>query len=99
MPKGIERAHQAMQRDDVSARQVQEAARNRYQTRNAEVQSERAGHAKEVRDTYQFSPEAKAKAVDMFKNQQPTTSANTGIDMGAKPAFSERSGVSFGGKG
>jgi hypothetical protein len=97
MPKAIDSAHQAVQREAVSARQMQETSR--YQSRKTEGSPDRASHAKEVRDTYQFSPEAKAKSVEMFKNQQPTTSANTGIDMGAKPAFSERTGVSFGGKG
>jgi len=92
-------AHQASAgMAEAAAKRAPERAHQRYQTtRNAEAQANRPQHVKEVRDSYEFSPEAKARAAARL-NYQPA-SANTGADTSITPQFSERPGVSFGGKG
>lgn len=75
-----------------------ERAHARYQEAKAENPDNRKQAAKEATDSFRFSPESRARA-QAAGGGNMTTSANQGIDMGAMPQFSERSGVSFGGKG
>jgi len=98
MPVRISSETSSARMAEVAANRAPEKAHQRVQnTRRGETASPRAEHAKEVRDSFQFSPDAKARAASMMNNR-PTTQ-NAGIDQSVTPQFSERTGVSYGSKG
>ncbi len=91
MPERIAAQTASRRMAEVAANRAPERAHDRAQnSRRSEPASQRADHAKDVRDTYQFSPDAKAHAASMMNNR-PTTQ-NAGIDQSVTPQFSERTG-------
>jgi len=74
-----------------------ERAHSRFQEAKTASPDSRKAAVKEVRDSFSFSPDARARANEAA-SAHPATS-NAGIDTSITPQFSERPGVSFGSKG
>ena len=92
----IERAHQVRQRAGGDAHEVA----NRVHARRENQEPARADKFRQSADRVDLSKRAMNYASQQRgKYTQDSPAANDAPRMGASPQFSERTGVSFGGKG
>ena len=97
MPRGIERAHRAMQSQQFTRQHAVDRAHEKYQDRQ---------EASQPRDRVEISSRGREMAHTTFANrmsgnmQTPTqTGAQPGTNVGTDVQFSERIGSGFGTKG
>lgn len=98
MVRGVERAHRAYQKSGGDAHRVADRAHARYQNRPEQTSAERSYSSKDG-DRAQFSQKAMHAADNRMGSVGQPTFTGKSPDTGATPQFSERTGVSFGGKG
>ena len=93
-----EQAKQASQKEGARPQHVADRAHARYQNRPEQTSAERSYSSKDG-DRAQFSQKAMHAADNRMGSVGQPTFTGKSPDTGATPQFSERTGVSFGGKG